>query len=167
MQNQGTMEIDEFKDILTSRDAFKTWARAIQRRLEAVEASRPVRLESESTDKLRKAIAAVSIDAEVPVASNENQYKKKSYSLGDLQIAIKEACKKHKLGIAFDEREDNDGSPVLITTVTHLDSEEFRVIMTPATPLKNENPIFAKSGGYTFAKRRVLQSLFNLGGDSE
>jgi hypothetical protein len=132
-----------------------------------LESSRPFRAESETTDRLRKAIAAVSIDAKVPMPSNENQFKKKAYSLGDLQGAIREACTKHRLGITFDEREDQEGNPCLITTLTHLDSEEFRIITTPAPPFRNENQAYAKSGGFTFAKRRVLQSLFNIGGENE
>jgi len=165
VNNQEELTLQEIHTALSSKEAFKTWVRDTCERLNALESRRPFRAESTEQDNLRKAIASASLDCKIPGQSSSNMYKKPVSSLEDLQSASKEACKKHNLGINFNETEDDTGRSVLLTTVIHIPTGEFKVYTTPAEPVKNENPAYARAGGYTYAKRKLLQSLFNLGGE--
>ena len=152
---------------LSSKDAFKAWVKEVSERLNYLEAKTPFRAESEQQDNLRKAIALASLDCKTPEQNGTNMYKKPVSSLEDLQTASKDACRKHGIGITFYETKDESDNPILLSTVTHAASGEFKVYTTPAEPVKNDNPAYARAGGYTYAKRKFLQALLNLGGDIE
>lgn len=126
-----------------------------------------VKVESEQQDELRAALAQTVLDCEAPQKTGTNQYQKPSYTLDDFQRASKAACKKNGIGITFDEKYDGDGDDVLITTITHVPSKQYRSFTSKVKQFEGKNSVHSKQSSYTIAKKMCLGSLLNLGGDEE
>lgn len=151
--------------ILSNRELLKIWVKEVMERLDCLEAKNPFKAESPNQENLRKAIALTSIDCKIPEQNSKNRFEKTIPSLDDALNASRDACKKNNLGITHYETSDENGKPILLSTVTETISGEFKVFTTYAPPLKNETEAFSRASGYSYAKRKFLLSLFNLGGE--
>lgn len=123
----------------------------------------PIRIESPEQDKLRVALGKASLDCAPLVKTGSAQGGRSAYSLEDVQVASKDALRKNQVAINFEERKNLEDKHVLITIVTHIESGEYKVYTTDVSPTNNPDRNQAIKGGYTYAMKRMLQQLLNIG----
>lgn len=123
----------------------------------------PLRIESPEQDKLRIALGQASLECLPLNKTSSAQGGKLAFSLQDVQAASKEALRVNQIAINFEERKNLEGKHVLITIVTHLPSEQYKVYTTDVGLTNNPDRNHAIKGGYSLAMKRMLQQLLNLG----
>jgi hypothetical protein len=147
-----------FKDLKQDSDDLRKLVVVLREQLDM-----PLKIESPEQDELRMALAKASLESFALEKTSSAQGNKKAFCLEDTQKASKEALRNNNVALTFEERKNLEGKHVLITTVTHAISGQWKTLTTEAPPTVNVDRNHAIKGGYTLAMKRMVQQLLNLG----